>query len=120
MRMIPVGLSASLAPIQAGLQDLLGDDFQVGDDTLARSGVVVLDEAGSVLIARARARSADLGIIAVLDEQDGGDPRTIVGLIESGADVCLAAPGTAGLAAHIRALAAHRPKTDLADRPVPA
>jgi hypothetical protein len=120
MRMIHVALSVSLAPSRVQLQDLLGDGFQVGDDTHATSGVVVLDEASTVVIAETRARSAELGIIAVLDDQEGRDPRSIVALIEAGADVCLVAPGTAGLAAHVRALAAHRPQTDPAERPVPA
>ncbi len=36
--------------------------------------------------------------------------RAVVSLIDAGADVCLVAPGLAGLAAHVRALAAHHPE----------
>jgi hypothetical protein len=107
--MIEVGLAGSLTHRTVALGALLGPEFLVGEDPLASPGVLVLDEASVGRIGEARAVSDDIGIIVVLDEHDRRDPRSIVAFLEAGANVCVVAPGTAGLAAHIRALAAHRP-----------
>ena len=51
---------------------------------------------------------------------DRRDPRSIVAFLEAGANVCVVAPGTAGLASHIRALAAHRPGPVTSEAAIPA
>jgi hypothetical protein len=107
--MIDVGLSGSLAPRTTQLAALLGPEFLVTHEPLVQTGVIVLDESSTASIGDIRGRSTDLGIIVVLDEHDRRDPRSIVAFLEAGANVCVVAPGTAGLASHIRALAAHRP-----------
>jgi hypothetical protein len=109
MTVVDVGLVPSLADRRAGLQELLGSGFQVGEGGVAPAGIVVLNEASITTIGDTRAKAREAGIIVLLEEHDEVNPRSIVALIEAGADVCLVAPGTAGLAAHIRALAAHRP-----------
>jgi hypothetical protein len=110
MSVVEVGLAPSLAHRRAGLQELLGSGFDVESGTLVPSGVVILDEESVAGISTARAAAGDLGIIVLLEDHDDCSPRAVVSLIEAGADVCLVAPGLAGLAAHVRALAAHHPE----------
>ena len=110
MGVVEVGLAPSLAHRRTALQELLGDGFAVGDRTLGPNGVVILDEESGPVIAQTRARAQALGIIVLLEDQDDRTPRAVVSLIVAGADVCLVAPGAAGLAAHVRALAAHHPE----------
>ena len=123
MGVVDVGLAPSLGKRRRALQELLGSGYAVADGIAASSGVVVLDEATAPLIRATRARARDLGIIVLLDDQHDCTPRSIVALIDDGADVCLVAPGIAGLAAHVRALAAHhpaRPPASFAPSPCPA
>jgi hypothetical protein len=118
--MIEVGLAGSLTHRSVALGALLGPEFIIGEEPFASSGVLVLDEESSDRIREARAASDDLGIIVVLDEHDRRDPRSIVAFLEAGANVCVVAPGTAGLASHIRALAAHRPGSISPEAAIPA
>lgn len=120
---VDVGLAPSLATRRWALQELLGSGYAVADGIAASSGVVVLDEATAPLVGATRARARDLGIIVLLDDPHDRTPRAIVALVDEGADVCLVAPGIAGLAAHVRALAAHhpaRPPAPSAPSPCPA
>jgi hypothetical protein len=110
MPVVEVGLAPSLAHRRTALQHLLGDGFVVAEGAVGRSGVVILDEAAVPGIGATRAGARDLGIIVLLEEPDDCTPRAVVSLIDAGADVCLVAPGIAGLAAHVRALAAHHPE----------
>ncbi len=118
MPVVEVGLAPSLAHRRTALQHLLGPGFAVGDGTSGRSGVVILDEASVPGVGATRAAAEDLGISVLREDQDDCTPRAVVALIDAGADVCLVAPGIAGLAAHVRALAAHHP--DHAARACPA
>jgi hypothetical protein len=104
---IDVGLSGSLAPRRSALQEMLGSRYQVAAGLPDPAGVMVVDAVEDV--ARLRSASAALRIIVLLEAADDPTPVEVVERIEAGADVCLVAPGLAGLAAHIRALAAHRP-----------
>jgi hypothetical protein len=109
MDVVDVGLAASFEHRRAALQDQLGAGFAVGDRVGGPGGVVVLDESLADGVRDLRAASPGLGIIVLLGEGDDCTPRAVVALVDAGADVCLVAPGTAGLAAHVRALAAHHP-----------
>ena len=109
MAVVEVGLAPSLVHRRTALQDLLGPGFAVEDGTAITNGVVILDEASGRLVADTRTRAEALGIIVLLEEPGDCTPRGVVALIDAGADVCLVAPGAAGLAAHVRALAAHHP-----------
>jgi hypothetical protein len=110
MSVVEVGLAPPLAHLRAALQQLLGSGFEVGEGPTASSGVAILDEASAPGVGAMRAAAADLGIIVLLEEDDDCTPHAVVSLIDAGADVCLVAPGLAGLAAHVRALAAHHPE----------
>ncbi len=110
MPVVEVGLAPSLAHRRTALQELLCPGFEVGNDTVSGIGVVILDETSVPAIGATRAAVADLGIIVLLEEHDDCTPLAVVSLIDAGADVCLVAPGIAGLAAHVRALAAHHPE----------
>ncbi len=123
MGVVEVGLAPSLSNRQWALQELLGSGYAVADGIAATSGVIVLDEATAPLVRATRARARDLGIIVLLDDEHDCTPRSVVAFIDDGADVCLVAPGIAGLAAHVRALAAHHPTrapASLAPNPCPA
>ncbi len=110
MGVVEVGLAPSLAPRGSALQELLGPGFAVASGTVGTNGVVILDEQPGATIRELRSRAESLGIIVLLEDQDDRTPRAVVSLIDAGADVCLVAPGLAGLAAHVRALAAHHPE----------
>jgi hypothetical protein len=116
MSVVDVVLVPSLADRRTALQEMLGAGYHVGEEPIDPVGIVVLDESASASIGETRAVAGDAGIIVLLEERDDVSPRSIVALIEAGADVCLVAPGTAGLAAHIRALAAHRPGAEAEPR----
>ncbi|HEY3723878.1 MAG TPA: hypothetical protein VGN59_11030 [Acidimicrobiia bacterium] len=123
MNVVEVGLAPSLGRRRKALQELLGSGYAVADGIAGSSGVVVLDEATAPRVHATRVRAHDLGIIVLLDDQHDCTPRAVVALIDDGADVCLVAPGVAGLAAHVRALAAHhpaRPPASFAPSPCPA
>jgi hypothetical protein len=112
MDVIDVGLwpTPLLIGQGAALGSLLGGRYRVVDGEVAERGVVVLDGASIPVIAETRLRAPQLGIIVLMADDGLVDPRAVVSLIEAGADVCLVAPGAAGLAAHVRALAAHHPR----------
>lgn len=109
MEVVDVGLAASLEHRRAALQDQLGAGFAVGGHTSGPDGVVILDESLAGDVRGLRTASPGLGIIVLLDDGDDCTPPAVVALVDAGADVCLVEPGTAGLAAHVRALAAHHP-----------
>jgi len=115
-----VGLAPALTSRRAALQDLLGPTYLVGSTSFSPDGVAILDETSRGSVREIRANAPRLGIIVVLEECDDPSPLVVLALIDEGADVCLVAPGTAGLAAHVRALAAHSPRSGPASTPVTA
>jgi hypothetical protein len=120
MAVVDVGLAPALTSRRVALQELLGPGYLVGSAAFDPDGVAILDESARGSVREIRTNAPGLGIIVVLEECDDPSPLVVLALIDEGADVCLVAPGTAGLAAHVRALAAHHPRSGPTSTPVTA
>jgi hypothetical protein len=113
---VDVGLAPALAGHRAALQALLGDRYHVAAGVPAPAGVMIVDAREDV--AALRLAHPELRVVVVFAAVDDPPPVMIIGRIEAGADVCLVGPSAAGLAAHVRALAAHRPAFEVPARAV--
>ena len=111
MTVVDVGLAPALTSRRTALQELLGPGYLLGSATFSPDGVAILDETSRGSVREIRANAPGLRIIVVLEECDDPSPLVVLAVIDEGADVCLVAPGIPALAAHVRALAAHHPRS---------